>query len=104
MQCKSINDGTITLIINEDGRESSTYILGRRVEIERVCCEVAGKRLTLRIEGEKQVKPTATRSIDPEVAASDIVKTASDLFDGTLLRVQEVEQEEDHSLPPEETP
>lgn len=104
LQCKSINDGTITLIINEDGRESSTYILGRRLDIERVCCEVAGKRLTLRIEGEKQVTLTTTHSINPEVAASDIVKKASDLFDGTLLRVQEVEQEEDHSLPPEEAP
>jgi hypothetical protein len=33
-----------------------------------------------------------TSVIDPEVAASEIVKTASDLFDGTLLRVREVDK------------
>ena len=95
LQCKSMTDGVITLSINEDGRESSTYILGRRGEIERVCSEVAGKRCTVKIEGEAIPSVAKESTINPEVAASDIIKTASDLFDGTLLRVRDIEQDSD---------
>ena len=94
LQCRSIEDTKIVLAITVEGRESSTYIIGRRIEIERVCSEVSGKRCTVHIEGEcKESSMTREASvIDPEVAASEIVKTASDLFDGTLLRVREVDK------------
>ena len=93
LECKVISDSTITLEINEQGRDSSTYIHGRRVEIERVCSEVAGRRFTVRIEGHKQSANVASASINPEIAASEIVKSASELFDGTLFRVEETQDE-----------
>ncbi len=95
LQCKSMSDGVLTLTINDDGRESSTYILGRRGEIERVCSEVAGKRCTVKIEGEVIPSLPKNATIDPEVASSEIVKTASELFDGTLLRVRDIEDDKD---------
>ena len=85
----------ISLTINEEGRESSTYILGRRSEIERVCSEVVGKQCTVKIEGKAISSVTKDSTIDPEIASSEIVKTASDLFDGTLLRTRNLEDGKD---------
>ena len=99
LQCKSFKESQLLLSINDEGRESSTYILGRRVEIERVCSEVLGKRCSVRIEGNSTPVATTESAINPEVAASEIVKTASEIFDGTLLRVREVEEEEQASNP-----
>jgi hypothetical protein len=99
LQCKSFKESQLLLSINDEGRESSTYILGRRVEIERVCSEVLGKRCSVRIEGNSTPVATTESAINPEVAASEIVKTASEIFDGTLLRVREVEEKEQASNP-----
>ncbi|MDP7009434.1 MAG: DNA polymerase III subunit gamma/tau [Phycisphaerales bacterium] len=89
LRCISIHEQTIRLAITEEGRDSSTYILGRRAEIERVCTEVAARTCSVHIEGEKQERVTRTTTIDPEVAASEIVRTAAELFDGTVLRVED---------------
>ena len=67
------------------------------MEIERVCSEVLGKRCSVRIESDSAPVATTESAINPEVAASEIVKTASEIFDGTLLRVREVDQEEQAS-------
>ena len=91
--CKSITDNTLELEISEEGADSSTYIHGRRAEIERVCLELSGRKFTVEIAVVPQVlapKPSDA-SINPEIAASEIVKTASDLFDGTLLHIREIE-------------
>jgi DNA polymerase III subunit gamma/tau len=96
---KSFADGILTLSINSEGQESSTYILGKRGEIEQVCSDIAERRCTVKIEGEEGPEVTHASSINPEVAASEIVKTASDLFDGTLLRVQDFEGEKDSKTP-----
>ncbi len=93
--CKKMFGGDISLTINEEGRESSTYILGRRSEIERVCSEVVGKQCTVKIEGKAISSITKDSTIDPEIASSEIVKTASDLFDGTLLRIRNLEDGKD---------
>ncbi len=93
--CKKMFGGDISLTINEEGRESSTYILGRRSEIERVCSEVVGKQCTVKIEGKAISSVTKDSTIDPEIASSEIVKTASDLFDGTLLRIRNLEDGKD---------
>jgi hypothetical protein len=95
LQCKVMSEGMMTLTINEEGRESSTYILGRRAEIERVCVQVLGKPCTVKIEGDAVQSMVNDTAINPDVASSEIVKTASELFDGTLLRVRGIEEDKD---------
>jgi hypothetical protein len=90
-----MSEGMMTLTINEEGRESSTYILGRRAEIERVCVQVLGKPCTVKIEGDAVQSMVNDTAINPDVASSEIVKTASELFDGTLLRVRGIEEDKD---------
>ena len=98
MRCDAIEDTNITLSINDEGNESTTYIHGRTSEIERVCSEYAGRKCTVKIKQETMQIKTDTTAIDPKVASSEIVKSAAQLFDGTLLRVTELEASNTDSI------
>ena len=92
----SLDSNHLVLGVSEAGRETLQYIVAQRKMIEETISIFASRRITVEITA-SEVTDRATKEEDTLelIEGNDLVNTARDLFEGTVVKVKSTE-EKDH--------
>jgi len=82
---------SISFAINNEGRESTKYILAQEQKIAEVLSGLANRKMTVSISVLESEKPLSRSAVSLEVVEdNELVKVARGLFDGTVVQVTNV--------------
>jgi len=88
LDCSSLQDTRLVLMIAESGRDSTNYILGQRQRIESILTNEIGQKFMVVIESKvSESKESAKQSNFEDVENDELVQTARGLFGGTIIKV-----------------
>ena len=91
---ETFEDQHLTLSINASGTEATNYILSMKENLSQVVTELLGKRVSVTINaGLPSKEPTTTQSSVNKLDGNDLVDSAKNLFQGTVVNVSELPKE-----------
>ena len=95
LQLSSLEGQKLVITIAETGRDSTNYILGQRQRIEQILLKEVGQKFKVIIESNSNGQPAPT--VEPAFDAvedNQLVQTARGLFEGTIVQVKNLEEDE----------
>jgi len=91
LQIVQLEINTISFAINNEGRESTNYILAQEQKIAEVLSTLANRKVTVSISASKAEQHASRSAVSLEVVEdNELVKVARGLFDGTVVQVTNV--------------
>jgi DNA polymerase-3 subunit gamma/tau len=92
LEIKKLERRSVELLITDEGRESSNYILAQQEKIEEVLSNQVNHKITVTLLNPSSVTQTSAKSNASfeDVQGNELVKIARGLFDGTVVQVTNV--------------
>ena len=88
---ETFEDQHLTLSINDLGNEATNYILSMKENLSQVITDLFGQKISVTINAdEESIKPTLRQSSVNKLDGNDLVDSAKNLFDGTVVNVSEL--------------
>jgi hypothetical protein len=93
LQIVQLELNSISFAINNEGRESTNYILAQEQKIAEVLSTLANRKVTVSISASKAEKHASRSAVSLDVVEdNELVKAARGLFDGTVVQVTTVKK------------
>ena len=88
---ETFEDQHLTLSINDLGTEATNYILSMKENLSQVLTNLFGRKISVTINSDEQsIKPASRQSFVNKLDGNDLVDSAKNLFDGTVVNISEL--------------